>query len=381
MLKKSGIKKEEGNWLQKNFLGTEWSRTRGQIRAAAAAVNKPDMYQHDFKKNSGFEYDPIKNTVSFANSAQGAEAYLRFMRKLEDFSTFSNGTRPSGTQKFLDVGVPVMMGQFGQTLKSELVKIGQNQDRLNSDPALKFILAMDAVSQYTGMLAPIAGVRGSRPVVTKLKISNTRIRQNLSDRMLSRQARSQLTALRQNDFMNSVDSSTLDSTDKIFARRMYNPKKSYAENRRALDKFIVASTKKNAFIENARKSLKQIEGFDYDRADRDGRKIFDIYDPSKTIEQNMENVKIIFAEKIQINEAIAALKLNKNDLEVVKNIYNQLNIDSPYHYYDNNIHNRFLKFIAQTPQNDPSFSVLGLIQYIKTVKYDNWDRFLSGRGF
>jgi hypothetical protein len=94
LLKKSGIKKEEGNWLQKNFLGTEWGRTRGQIRAAAASVNKSDIYQYDFKKNPDFQYDPVENTITFANSAQGAQAYLRFLRKLEDFSTFSNGDSP-----------------------------------------------------------------------------------------------------------------------------------------------------------------------------------------------------------------------------------------------------------------------------------------------
>jgi hypothetical protein len=284
-----------------------------------------------------------------------------------------------------------MTAQFGQTMHSELIKIGQRQEKNDSDPALRFVLGMDTIGQHLGMLAPLAAVRGSRPaVVTPApRVSNTKIKEliaknKLKNNKIVRSARPRITAdaiLRQRDFMNAVDTSTLDLTNKMVAKRKYNPAKSYAKNIIALNSFILATTKKNAFTIDAIKGLNQIKGFDYDAKGRDIGKIFDIYDPLKTNEQNMAHFEKLFAEKIKINKAIKALKLSEADLEIVKSVYNRLNRDSPNHYYEHDLHNRFLKFIAETPLNDPSFSTLGLVQYIKTVKYDSWSGFLLERGF
>jgi hypothetical protein len=136
LLAQSGISKDEGNWLQKNFLGTQWTNTRAQLRASAAAVNKPDLYDHKFKENLGFRYDASRNTIAFANSAQGAQAFMRFLRKLEDFSTHSNGTQTDGVKKFSQTGLALMVNKLGPVAQAELRNIYQKTQAQNNDPLL-----------------------------------------------------------------------------------------------------------------------------------------------------------------------------------------------------------------------------------------------------
>ncbi len=78
-----------------------------------------------------------------------------------------------------------MTTQFGQNMQSELVKIGEKQEKADNNPALKAVSFVDTAMQYLNMAAPIANVRGSRPTIRPpYRVSNKKIIQLSSARRL-----------------------------------------------------------------------------------------------------------------------------------------------------------------------------------------------------
>ena len=166
LLEAAGLKgppKNESLW-DKYFVGNEHNKVLGPLHLAAQSVNEPGLYK---RENQGFHYDPDSRSVMFADSLDGARAFLQFMNEFTRLATNSGGEYSASAKKFIAEGLPLLTSQFGPNLKAGLAKIErENQASANSGP-VRFLQMMGGVETLLNAASPL-GMR-KRPTSSKIE--------------------------------------------------------------------------------------------------------------------------------------------------------------------------------------------------------------------
>jgi hypothetical protein len=155
--------KDNSLW-DKYITGNDRAHIVGFLHVAALSINKSDNPKLN---NPGFHYDPQSKSVMFADSKDGAGAFVQFMNEFTRLATNERGEYSDAAKKFINEGLPLLTAQFGPKLKAGLAEIAkENEATMNSGP-MRFLQFMGGVETLLNLAQPAAMAK--RPAAPKNK--------------------------------------------------------------------------------------------------------------------------------------------------------------------------------------------------------------------
>jgi hypothetical protein len=152
--------KDNSLW-DKYITGNDRAHIVGFLHVAALSINQSDNPKLN---NPGFHYDPQSKSVMFADSKDGAGAFLQFMNEFTRLATNERGEYSDAAKKFINEGLPLLTAQFGPKLKAGLAEIAkENEATMNSGP-MRFLQFMHGVEMLLNVAQPAAMVKRPRHV-------------------------------------------------------------------------------------------------------------------------------------------------------------------------------------------------------------------------